>query len=61
MRRSRSHERTGITECPRNLFPVDEKTLTKKQRAYVVASMIFLKENYNGDIKERVLVDGKKH
>ena len=23
--------------------------------------MIFLKENYNGDIKGRALVDGRKH
>ena len=23
--------------------------------------MVFLKENYNGDIKERALVDGRKH
>jgi hypothetical protein len=41
-------------------FPVDEKTLTREQKMKAIASLMFLKEKRNGDIKGRTCADGRK-
>jgi hypothetical protein len=41
-------------------FPVDASTLTKQDKAKAIASLMFLKEKRNGDIKGRACADGRK-
>ena len=42
------------------LAPIDATKPTKKQRAEAVASLMFLKENRNGNIKVRKCSDVRK-
>lgn len=40
-------------------FPLDPSTITREQRARAIASLMFLKEKRNGDIKGRACADGR--
>jgi hypothetical protein len=40
-------------------FPIDPATVTKEQRSKAIASLMFLKEKRNGDVKGRACADGR--
>jgi hypothetical protein len=40
-------------------FPLDPSSITREQRAKAIASLMFLKEKRNGDIKGRACADGR--